>query len=188
MTLKPEEDMKPTIWTRRDPEKVLPRASQKKRRGGERVLKESGPCASQRPQSTKPGWLPKFDLAVLARWMSLPRRRHRCTITLKVEELLEEAHRECSAVFIHPAAPGALRPGRVPIPMQPDAADLQSFKYHGSGRELSPQQGLPRRAGRVLWPISHKGSGEGFTAPLPMRSFIWPENRKVWGLAANAHQ
>ena len=117
--------------------RYLPRASQEEAdEAGERVLKRIRAMRfSKAAEERKPGWLPKFDLAVLAAVDELQGEGTAVTITLKVEELLEERIVSGSAVFLILLLQE--RAGLVassPDPKEPDAAHLQSFKITGSGR------------------------------------------------------
>jgi len=132
--------------------RYLPRASQEEAdEAGERVLKRIRAMRfSEAAKEWKPGWLPKFDLAVLAAVDELQGEGTAVTITLKVEELLEERIVSGSAVFIILLI--LERSGLVassPDPNEPDAADLQSFKITGSGREAlaAARAAEARRAG-----------------------------------------
>ena len=117
--------------------RYLPRATgEEVDAAGERVLKRIRALrfggAAEEP---KPQWLSKFDRAVLAAVDELQGQGNPVTITLKVEELLEERIVSGSAVFIILLLQE--RSGLVassPDPNEPDAADLQSFKITGSGR------------------------------------------------------
>ena len=132
--------------------RYLPRATgEEVDAAGERVLKRIRALrfggAAEEP---KPQWLSKFDRAVLAAVDELQGQGNPVTITLKVEELLEERIVSGSAVFIILLLQE--RAGLVaasPDPNEPDAADLQSFKITGSGREAlaAARAAEARRAG-----------------------------------------
>ncbi len=132
--------------------RYLPCASQEEAdEAGARVLKRIRAMRfSEAAKVRKPGWLPKFDLAVLAAVDELQGEGTAVTITLKVEELLEERIVSGSAVFIILLI--LERSGLVassPDPNEPDAADLQSFKITGSGRDAlaAARAAEARRAG-----------------------------------------
>ena len=117
--------------------RYLPRATEEEvDAAGERVLKRIRALrfggAAEEP---KPQWLPKFDLAVLAAVDELQGQGTPVTITLKVEELLEERIVSGSAVFMILLL--LERSGRVASwpPDPPDALHKRSFKITGSGRE-----------------------------------------------------
>src|SRR5256712_4726001 len=132
--------------------RYLPRASQEEAdEAGERVLKRIRAMRfSEAAEERKPGWHPKFDLAVLAAVDELQGEGTAVTITLKVEELLEERIVSGSAVFLILLLQE--RAGMVassPDPNEPDAAHLRSFKITGSGREAlaAARAAEARRAG-----------------------------------------
>src|SRR6266850_865202 len=82
--------------------RYLPRATEEEvDAASERVLKRIRAMRFSEPaEEPKAQWLPKFDLAVLAAVDQLQGRGNPITITLKVEELLEERMVSGGAVFI----------------------------------------------------------------------------------------
>src|SRR2546425_13140408 len=83
--------------------RYLPRASQEEAdEAGERVLKRIRAMRfSEAAKVRKPGWLPKFDLAVLAAGDELQGESTAVTITLQVGELLEERLARGRAGFVN---------------------------------------------------------------------------------------
>jgi len=82
--------------------RYLPRATEEEvDAASERVLKRIRAMRFSEPaEEPKAQWLPKFDLAVLAAVDQLQGSGNPITITLKVEELLEERMVSGGAVFI----------------------------------------------------------------------------------------
>ena len=129
----------------------LPRASQEEAdAAGERVLKRIRAMRfSEAADERKPGWHPKFDLAVLAAVDELQGRGDPMRIILKVEELMEEMV-SGSAVFLI-----LLMMERMelvtssPDPSEPGELDKRTFQITASGRETlaAARAAAARRAG-----------------------------------------
>src|SRR5947209_8993509 len=120
--------------------RYLPRATQEEAdAAGERVLKRiralrfSG--ATEEPKAEpKAVCLPKVDLAVLAAVDALQGEGNPVTITLKVEELMEERIVSGSAVFMILLL--LERSGLVASsPRNPDEPERRTFTITGRGRE-----------------------------------------------------
>src|SRR2546422_11748607 len=114
--------------------RYLPCASQEEAdEAGARVLKRIRAMRfSEAAKVRKPGWLPKFDLAVLAAVDELQGEGTAVTITLKVEELLEERIVSGSAVFlILLLQERASLVAASPDPNETDASPQRSFRLHG---------------------------------------------------------
>src|SRR5437667_725567 len=130
----------------------LPRASQEEAdAAGERVLKRIRAMRfSAAAEERRPGWLPKFDLALLAAVDELQGEGTAVTITLKVAELLEERIVSGGAVSLILLL--LERSGLVassPDPTTPDARHRRSFQITGPGREAlaAARAAEARRAG-----------------------------------------
>ena|SRR5438876_9169921 len=130
----------------------LPRASQEEAdAAGERVLKRIRAMRfSAAAEERRPGWLPKFDLALLAAVDELQGEGTAVTITLKVAELLEERIVSGGAVSLILLL--LERSGLVassPDPNTPDARHRRSFQITGPGREAlaAARAAEARRAG-----------------------------------------
>ena len=129
----------------------LPRASQEEAdAAGERVLKRIRAMRfSAAAEERRPGWLPKFDLALLAAVDELQGRGDPMRIILKVEELMEEMV-SGSAVFLI-----LLMMERMelvtssPDPSEPGELDKRTFQITASGRETlaAARAAAARRAG-----------------------------------------
>ena len=133
--------------------RYLPRATPEEvDAAGERVLKRIRAMRfSDSVEEPKAQWLPKFDLAILAAVDELQGNGNPVTITLKVEELLEERMVSGSAVFIILLIleRSGLVASSPPDSHEPDAAHKRSFKLTGSGRETlaAARAAEARRAG-----------------------------------------
>jgi DNA-binding PadR family transcriptional regulator len=119
--------------------RYLPRATPEEAdAAGERVLQRIRSMRfPEAAQERKPGWLPEFDLAILAAVDQLQGAGTPVTITLKVEELLEERIVSGSAVFLilRLMERGGLVVSSPLDPDEPDALDKRSFKITGPGLE-----------------------------------------------------
>ncbi len=124
--------------------RYLPRAPQEEvEAAGERVLERirsmrfrSAPAVPDAAEQPKAQWLGKFHLAVLAAVEQMQGRGRPVTITLKVEELLEERSVSGSAVFL--VLLFLERMGLVSSsPIDPDdpALDRRYFEITAAGRE-----------------------------------------------------
>ena len=133
--------------------RYLPRASHEEAdEVGERVLKRIRAMRfSEAADERKPGWHPKFDLAVLAAVDELQGEGTAVTITLKVAELLEERIVSGGAVslILLLLERSGLVASSPPDPNEPDALHKQLFKMTGSGREAlaAARAAEARRAG-----------------------------------------
>jgi len=133
--------------------RYLPRATgEEVDAAGERVLKRIRALRfGGAAEESKPQWLPKFDLAVLAAVDELQGQGTPVRITLKVEELLEERIVSGSAVFmiLLLLERSGLVASSPPDPDEPDALHKQLFKMTGSGREAlaAARAAEARRAG-----------------------------------------